>query len=350
MKAAILEHLNSPLVVADLTLPKELLPGQVLVKVRCSTICGAQLGEISGAKGTDPYLPHLLGHEGVGDVEFVGPGVRHVKPGDRVVMHWRKGVGIEAEPPRYYWPGEGHCDTVGGGWVTTFNEQAVVSENRLTVIDKDVPDYVASLMGCAITTGLGLINNEAQLKIGQTIAVAGCGGVGWNVIQGASMASASKIIAIDVEADKVRRAKTLGATDVVTLSDPLSPMLDNVRAIVGKRGVDVFVDCTGNPAVIARGLELVAPGGRLILVGQPHCDYAVEFPRMRQHYCGKTILDSQGGLTNPTVDIPRYIELFKMGKLVTNVLVTDTFKLDNVNDAIKLARSGSAGRVLLEMN
>ena len=161
MKAAILNHLNLPLIVDEVQLPEHLECGQVLVQVDCSTICGAQIGEITGAKGEDHYLPHLLGHEGCGRVRDVGVGVDHVKIGDKVVMHWRRGLGIESTFPKYKWKDK----VIGGGLVTTFNEYAVVSENRLTSIDPSIPSGVASLMGCAVTTALGLINNEARLKI-----------------------------------------------------------------------------------------------------------------------------------------------------------------------------------------
>src|SRR5215471_11714042 len=173
MRAAILEALRAPLVLDDIEVPA-LECGQVLVQIHQTGICGAQLGEIDGKKGEDKFLPHLLGHEGGGVVLETGPGVSQVRKGDHVVLHWRKGAGIHAKPAKYQWNGR----TVNSGWVTTFNECAVVSENRLTPISKDIPFDVAALMGCAVTTALGLINNLAQLKIGQSIGIFGCGGVG----------------------------------------------------------------------------------------------------------------------------------------------------------------------------
>ncbi len=199
--AAILTELNAPLELAEIEVPRPEV-GQVLVQVHASGICGAQLGEISGVKGPDKYLPHLLGHEGGGVVLEVGPGVTQVKPGDSVVLHWRKGAGIQCHPPQYHWNGR----VVNAGWVTTFGECAVISENRLTPIPDDVPFEIAALMGCAVTTALGLINNLAQLKIGQSIAVLGCGGVGLNVLQGAAMVSADPIIAIDIYDHKLDMA------------------------------------------------------------------------------------------------------------------------------------------------
>lgn len=335
MKAAILEKLKSPLEIKELSVPA-LDVGQVLVDVYYSSICGAQIGEIDGAKGEDKYLPHLLGHEGGGVVLEVGPGVKHVKKGDHVVMHWRKGRGIEADCPKYT-DIENHS-IVGGGWVTTFTEQAVISENRLTPIPKCVPLDIAALMGCAVTTGLGIVNNEAQLKLGQSIAVIGCGGVGLNVIQGASLVGAGEIIAIDIDQEKLNAARDHGAT-AWTLA----------QAERDIEQVDVVVDCTGIPEMIDKGLSLVKPSGKMILVGQTHYGQDLVLSNFRQHYCGKTILDSQGGLTEPHADIPRYLKLYQQGKLKLNNLITHRFKLDDINEALEVVRSGKAGRVMLEM-
>lgn len=344
MKAAVLEQLNQPLNIYDLEIPC-LDYGQVLVRVHCSTICGAQLREISGAKGEDKYLPHLLGHEGGGVVEKVGGGVQYVQEGDHVVLHWRKGRGIDCRPPKY----NGDGIVVGGGWVTTFNDYAIVSENRLTKVNHDLPFPVASLMGCAVTTALGLVNNEAQLKIGESIVVAGCGGVGLNIIQGSAMVSATPIVAVDCISDKLATAYSFGATHTVN-----SRKIDldwSLQQIFGKSGIDVFVDCTGNPEVIATGYRNLTTNGRLILVGQPMCGVALNFPNAHCYcYSGKKMMDSQGGLTNPTLDIPRYERLYLEGKLKLDELITDTFSLEEINTAINIAKSGYAGRVALRMN
>lgn len=336
-KAAILTELNSPLVVDEIEVPV-LDVGQVLVRVHASGICGAQIGEISGAKGPDKWLPHLLGHEGGGEVLEVGPGVTQVRPGDHVVMHWRKGRGIDTKPPRYQWPAKsGHRGYVGGGWVTTFNDYAVVSENRLTPIEKNIPFEIAALMGCAVTTALGMINNEAKLKIGESVAVAGCGGVGLNVIQAAVLVGGNPIIGMDKEPSKHVLAIRVGASFAV-------------NSFLGLDKVDVFVDCTGNVDVIAAGYDLIKPaGGRMILLGQPHHEACLSLPGFRRHYCGKTVLDSQGGLTDPNTDIPRYLGLWKVGRLPVEQLITHQFPLEQVNEALDMVRSGLAGRVILEM-
>ena len=331
VQAAILRKLNAPLTVEEIDTfyPRV---GQVLVEVRASGICGAQIREISGGKGEDKYLPHLLGHEGAGVVLEVGPGVQKVKAGDHVVLHWRKGSGIESECPVY----GSDNGLVGGGWVTTFNTHALISENRMTVIPKDIDFGVAALLGCAVTTGLGIINNEAKLKMGQSIAVAGVGGVGLNVIQGAAMVSAFPIIAIDILEKKREMAKEFGATHAHFSTDCIPP-------------VDVFVDCTGHPGVIQAGLKSLAPGGKMILVGQPREGQDIVFEDMQRDYRGITIMDSQGGLTNPDTDIPRYIKLYQAGRLELDKLVTHRFPLAEINQAIELMKSGLSGRIIVEM-
>ena len=344
MKAAVLEKLNAPLVIDDLAIPS-LSVGQVLVKVMKSTICGKQIGEISGHYGEDKYLPHLLGHEGGGIVEKVGEGV-NLKPGQHVVMHWRKGKGIEAKPAVY----SGKLfKYVGAGPITTFSEYAVVSENRLTVIPDEVPFEIASLMGCAVTTGLGIINNEAQLKMGQSIAVFGCGGVGMNIIQGAAMVSAYPIVAIDKVQSKLHKALVFGATNTIISREIDGNIWESFLKLLGKSGFDVTVDCTGNPEIIELAYSLTADTGKCILVGQPCHSRRLMIENFAKYYGGKQLFASQGGLTNPTVDIPRYINLYMNGKLKLDTMITHRFDLDEINDAIETLKNGNVLRCAIDM-
>lgn len=341
-RAAILEQLNALLVVDEIEMPEPVC-GQVLVQVRCTGICGAQLGEISGAKGPDKFLPHLLGHEGGAVVLETGPGVTQVKPGDHVVMHWRKGAGIHAQPAKYTWKGR----TVNSGWVTTFNEHAIVSENRVTPIPADVDFEIAALMGCAVTTALGLINNDAQVKIGQSVAVFGCGGVGLNMVQGAAMVSADPIIAIDLFDKKLEMAREFGATHL--LNAKKCDVREEVRKIVGKSGVDVFIENTGNVRLIETAYELTAPQGRTLLVGVPRHDQDITIHSLPLHF-GKVLTGCEGGHTNPPVDIPRYLKLCRTGKLNLSRVITHRFTgLDRINDALDAVRSGEAGRCVIAM-
>jgi len=341
MKAAILEKLNAPLALDEVEIPS-LECGQVFVQIHCSGICGAQLGEIAGVKGEDKFLPHLLGHEGGGAVLETGPGVTQVHKGDHVVLHWRKGSGIQACPPKYKWGNR----VVNAGWVATFNEYAVVSENRLTSVPKDVPFEVAALMGCAVTTALGLINNLAQLKIGQSIAVFGCGGVGLNVIQGAAMVSADPIIAIDIFEHKLALAREFGATH--TINSRKADVQDEIMKIVGSRGVDVFVENTGLVKLIMQAYELTAPQGRTILVGVPRHNEDITIHSLPLHF-GKVLTGCEGGQSNPTVDIPRYLNLYRSGKLKLDELITHRYPLSKINTALDKIRIGEVGRCVLSM-
>jgi S-(hydroxymethyl)glutathione dehydrogenase/alcohol dehydrogenase len=341
MKAAILEQLRAPLVLGEVELPS-LECGQVLVQVHRTGICGAQIGEIEGAKGQDRFLPHLLGHEGGGVVLETGPGVTHIRSGDHVVLHWRKGAGIQARTPTYRWGSR----TVNSGWVTTFNELAVVSENRLTPIPKGIPFEVAALMGCAVTTALGLINNLAQLKIGQSLAVFGCGGVGLNVVQGAALVSADPIIAIDIFDNKLNLAREFGATHLINSTK--CDVRDEVKKIVGSSGVDVFVENTGLVRLIEQAYELTAASGKTILVGVPRHDQDITIHSLPLHF-GKVLTGCEGGSSNPTVDIPRYLRLYERGKLKLDRLITHELAFDDINVALDKVRAGEVGRCVLSM-
>ena len=342
-KAAILVESHKPLIVVEVTLPDELLYGQVLVKVHYSGICGSQIGEIEAVKGDDKFLPHLLGHEGSATVIDVGPGVKTVKPVDNVVLHWMPGDGIQAEPPIYCWNGH----RVNAGWVTTFNEYAVVSENRLTVIPRDFDLKLATLFGCAITTALGVVNNDAQLKIGQSVVVFGVGGVGLNIVQGAEMVSAHPVIAIDIFDSKLEKARQFGAAHVFN-SRTVADLEAEIHKIVGSKGADVVIETTGNTRMIEQAYGLTHPAGKTILVGVPKKGDNVSIYTLPLHF-NKVLKGSHGGSCVPHVDIPRYIRLVKAGKLKLYGLITHEFTLDEINKAIDLVKSGETGRVILSM-
>jgi S-(hydroxymethyl)glutathione dehydrogenase/alcohol dehydrogenase len=343
MKAAILVELKKPLVVDEIELPSALEHGQVLVRVHCSGICGSQLGEIDGAKGEDKFLPHLLGHEGSGAVLQTGPGVRSVSAGDKVVLHWRKGTGIESAVPAYAWNGK----KVNAGWITTFNEYAVVSENRVTAIPPDSDMEVAALFGCAVTTGFGVVQNNAKLKIGESAVVYGAGGVGLNIVQAAALVGAFPIIAVDLYDNRLALAREMGATHTINARREDAATL--IRKVVGGAGVDAFIDNTGQPAIIQLGYELTGPRGRVILVGVPRKGNDITIYSLPLHF-GKVLSGSHGGEALPEQDIPRYHSLFKAGRIRLRELITERFALEEVNAAIQRMRDGSlSGRCLIQM-
>ena len=234
MKSAILVENKKPLIVANVELPTKLEFGQVLVKISYSGTCGAQINEIDAIKGPDKFLPHFLGHEGSGIVEKTGDEVTTVKPGDHVVLHWRKSSGIQSVTPKYLWNGK----KVNAGWVTTFNEKAVVSENRLTVIPTDFDMRTAPLLGCSVTTGFGVVNNDAQVKIGQSVLIFGVGGVGLNIAQAASMVSAYPIIGVDLHEHKIDLGKNFGLTHGIIANS--KNLKNEIYNIVNQRDENFF--------------------------------------------------------------------------------------------------------------
>ena len=334
MKAAVLEKLNYPLAIREV-FPTQLLPGQVYVKVLASGLCGAQLHEIRGHKGNGKFLPHLMGHEGCGIVKEVGPGVTTVQEGDKVVMHWRPGSGIESEFPKYHL-GE---KIISSGKCTTLSEFSIVSENRLTKVPHDTPTVLAAMLGCSLTTALGIIDNECNLKFGESVAVIGCGGVGLNLIQAAKMKNAYPVYGVDIN-DKMFDLTHQIGVDIFTCDLEFIP-----------EKVDVILDTTGVPEVISKAFDKLAPSGRLIMVGQPApgTDLNIFNPLSMFDGQGKSIRASQGGGTKPDEDIPRYIKLANREMLDFNTLHTDTFALDNINDAFDLLKTGNAGRIIIKI-
>ena len=343
MKAAILVEQNQPLIVDQVTLPSKLDFGQVLVQVHYSGVCGSQLGEISGVKGPDLYLPHLLGHEGSGTVIETGPDVSRFQEGDRVVLHWRPAKGIEAKHPLYRWKDK----TLNAGNITTLNQHAIVSENRLTMIPETFDMRIATLFGCAVTTAFGVVNNDAQIKVGQSLVIFGIGGVGLNIAQAASMVSAIPIVGVDLLEHKLEMGRKFGLTHAVVGGE--ENIIDGIRDIVGAQGADVVIDTTGNSRVIEQAYELTHPNGKTILVGVPNKGDNISIYSLPLHF-NKVLTGSHGGDAIPDLEIPRYIRLMEAGKLNLDGLITHDFVLEEINEALDLFRSGEAGRIVINLN
>ncbi len=342
-KTAILVEIKKPLVIAEIELPEQLQCGQVLVEVHYSCICGAQINEIDVVKGPDKFLPHLLGHEGSGVVQKTGPGVSTVKESDHVVLHWRPSSGIQSPTPKYNWNGK----QVNAGWVTTFNEKAVVSENRLTVIPDDFDMRLAPLFGCAVTTAFGVVNNDAKIKVGQSVVIFGIGGVGLNIAQAASMVSAHPIVGVDLLERKLEMGKKFGLThSVIAGKEDLN---ETIRNIVGSHGADVVIETTGNSRVIEQAYELTHPDGKTILVGVPNKSDNISIDSLPLHF-NKVLTGSHGGDAVPDLEIPRYIRLMKAGKMTLDGLITNEFGLDEINEALDLFRRGEGGRIMINLN
>lgn len=340
--AAILVEQKKPLEIAEINLPETLDIGQVLVEFAYSGICGSQIGEIEGVKGPDKWLPHLLGHEASGKVLAVGPGVKHVKPSDTVVAHWRPSRGIEATTPKYDWEGK----IVNAGWVTTFNKHAVVSENRLTRIPPNTDLKTAALYGCAVTTGYGVVDNRAKVKLGESVVIFGSGGVGLNIVQAAYLAGARRIVAVDVYENRLELASKCGATHLV--SGLASDVWNQIARIFDGDAPEVFIDNTGDPEVIAKGYNLVKQQGRVVLVGVPKIEANTSLHTLQLHF-GKSLVGTDGGEALPQFDIARYMALVEARRIELAELITEVASLRDINHLIAGMRNGStAGRCLVD--
>jgi S-(hydroxymethyl)glutathione dehydrogenase/alcohol dehydrogenase len=337
--AAILVEQRRPLEIAEIEVPSPGF-GQVLVEVKTSRICGSQLGEIDGVKGPDRWLPHLLGHEGGGIVREIGPEVSTVKVGDHVVLHWRPGVGFQSRGPVYDWNGR----KVNGGFVTTFNHFAVVAENRLTPIPTDFDLEIAALLADTLTTGFGVVNRDASVRVGESVVVIGAGGIGLGVVLGAHLAGAHPIVAVDLHAHKLERARAFGATHTLTATG--ESLDDAIRAIVGTAGADVVIDGTGRPEVIESCYRLTQPKGRCVLFGVMRHDLRVSLHTLPLHH-GKVLTGSEGGGSQPAEDIPRLVRMIRAGRFDPKPMISHRGALADVNDLIARMRSGEVMHAML---
>lgn len=343
MKAAVLRTLAKPLEIRQLTVP-ELQQGQVLVQLAYSGVCHSQLMEARGHRGADPYLPHLLGHEGTGLVRGVGPGVTKVKPGDKVILGWIKSSGLDTKGIHYHLDGE----KINAGGVTTFNEQAVVAENRLVPLPEGVPMDLGVLFGCAILTGAGIITNTIRPKPGSTIAIFGLGGIGLSALMALKLFECGKVIAIDVSSDKLALAKDLGATDVIDArtADPVQ----EIRKLTGGIGVDFSVEASGLAKTIEQAFESIRRGGGLcIFASHPgHGEKIALDPY--ELICGKEIRGTWGGGSNPDRDIPLFAKAYREGRLPLEKLISKRYRLEQINEALDDLESKTVARPLIEIN
>ena len=338
-KAAILVEQKKDLVVDEIEIP-QLEHGKVLVEIKSTRICGSQLGEIEGVKGPDHYLPHLLGHEAGGVVREVGPLVTRVKEGDHVVCHWRPAPGISGPCPTYEWNGS----TVNAGHITTFSEYAVISESRLTPIDAKYGHEVSALMADTITTGFGIISNDAKVRIGQSVCVIGIGGIGLGAVLGAKLSGAHPIIAVDLFGHKLEQARKCGATHCINSKE--IKIKDAISAIIGRSEVDVMVEGTGRPEIIETAYELTSRHGICVLFGVMRFDQKVSLNTLPLHF-GRTLTGSEGGQSQPHIDIPRYLRMMDDGAFDLDDFVSHRCRLEDINSAISRMRSGESIHTLI---
>ncbi len=346
MKAAVLIELNQPLKILDLDVPSP-KPGQVLVKVMATGICHTQLLEISGKNTNGPMNPNLLGHEGSGIVEEVGEGVTKVKKGDHVVLSWIKGSGQNVLPEKYDYNGK----KINAGFVTTFNEYSLASENRVTVIPLEMPFREASLIGCAVATGAGAVFHNAKVESGRSVLVIGVGGIGINMAHAAALSGASPIIAVDISDEKLDFSKKFGVTHTINSKvKSFAEIKEMIQQIVGEEGLDYAFDTTGKKDIMEFIYDLVKKfSGKAVFCGVPNpLGLKIEidpFPL----YFGRRIVGTGGGECNPDIDFNKFCHLFLDGKLKLGEMITHTLPLCDINKGINLMKNGQCCRVVIDM-
>lgn len=352
MKAALLREYGTPLEIVDVVLAP-LTPHQVRVRMVASGVCHSDL---SVQQGKIPFPPPcVLGHEGAGVVEEVGDSVTLVAPGDHVVLSWvpacRDCVWCRADQPFLCQQGLGDAlsapygtvagETVFAGLTTgTFGESTQVLDKALVKIAPDTPFDVAALVGCAVTTGVGAVLNTAQVAPGDTVAVIGCGGVGLSVILGAVVAGASRIIAVDLSEERLEIAREMGASD--TAQAP-----DQVAGLTGGIGVDHAFEVVGRASTIRAAFDMTRPGGTCTVVGVGAGDDYVRFDARELAISGRRILGCIYGSADPQRDFPKFLDLYRTGRLPIDRLITSRIGLADVNDAFRAMEAGEGARSLV---
>jgi S-(hydroxymethyl)glutathione dehydrogenase/alcohol dehydrogenase len=339
-------------------------PGEVRVKIGASGVCHSDL---SVQNGTIPLpMPMVLGHEGAGTVLEVGDGVTEVQPGDHVVLSF-----VPNCRDCYYcnrgqgWLCEKSAMAVMGGLLDgttrltsqgaplhqmamlgTFGEEAIVPEISMVKIDRSVPLKVAALIGCGVLTGVGAALNTASIREGDTVAVIGCGGVGLNVIQGAEIAGAGEIVAIDTFDSKLEMARKFGATQTVKAGEDDAAGI--ITAASGGRLADVTFEVIGLKDTIMQALSLTRNGGECVLVGVPRMDAILEIPAAFEFlYLNKSIKGCWYGSSNVHDDVPRLLDLYQGGKLKLDELISREIDVSDVNAAFEAMQSGEVARSVI---
>jgi len=344
MRVAVALEVGQPLVLEDLAVPS-LGPNDVLVRVAASGICHTDLAAIEGMTPTPfPFVP---GHEGCGVVEQIGPNVRRVHVGGRVLASVSPACGscwwcvnsmsnmceigntVRATERWKMRDGRSAIALCGCG---TFAEGMVVHEASVVPAETDLPDEELALLGCGVTTGLGAALNTARVVPGSSVAVIGCGGVGQSVIQGSRIAGAAVIVGIDPVAARREASLAVGATHVIDPAE--ADPLEEVLALTSGRGVDYSFEVVGRVELIQQAYELARRGGTVTLVGMPPVDATLSLSAFRTVFSGKRLVGSVMGDAQVLRDFPRFIRLAEMGKLDLGSLVSNRIKLDGINDGL----------------
>ena len=360
MMAAVFRKPHEPLTIESVEIDKP-WGREVLVRTAATGVCHSDLHVVDGVGRWPLDQPIVLGHEGAGVVEAVGTDVTTVRPGDHVVACLSGFCGSceqclgghpnlctgglvtrgKGAPPRLSQKGAPLRQFIG---VSSYAERMLLHENSVVKIDPDLPLDRAALVGCGVLTGVGAALRSSGLEAGQTVAVFGCGGVGLAIVQGARIGGARQIIGVDVFDSKLEMAKRVGATHVVNSAkdDPVKA----VRALTGGAGVDHAFEAVGNTTLVRQAIESLAIRGTATIVGVLPPDAKIEFPWMAiRPEC--RVQTSRMGSNRFRVDIPRYLEFYRQGRLLLDEMVTRRGRLDDINEAFRAMKAGEVARTVL---
>jgi S-(hydroxymethyl)glutathione dehydrogenase/alcohol dehydrogenase len=357
MKAAVLRAIKQPLTIEDVELSKP-GPHEVLIRTVAAGVCHSDLHFQNGSYVHE--LPAVLGHESAGVVEQVGSEVRYVAPGDHVITclsvfcghceYCLKGRPALCEKTDTRRAADAAPRLSQKGAVmhqfadlSSYAEQLLVHENAVVKITKDMPLDRAALLGCGVTTGVGAVFNTAKVPAGATVAVIGCGGVGLSAIQGARIAGAGRIIAVDTLAAKLELAKRFGATDCVNASE--GNPVQQVRQLTGG-GVEYSFEAIGLKQTAEQAFGMLKNGGTATLIGMIPLGQKIELPGVAFLY-EKKIQGSNMGSNAFRVDMPRYVDLYLQGRLNLDDLISKRIRLDQVNEAFADLEKGSVARSVI---
>ena len=356
MKAAVLYALNKELEIRDDVGLAELKPGEVHIKLVASGVCHS---DVSAQNGTIPIgLPCVLGHEGAGIVKAVGPGVTDVKPGDKAIIAFTPAC-RKCKPclrgqsnlctsvmqmmmtPHFVIDGKPVSGMAGCG---TFADEMIITEGAVIPVDASIPLNVAALIGCGVMTGVGAAINTAQIKPGSSVIIFGAGGVGVAAIQGARIAGASEIVAVDKVDSKLELALKFGATHAIK-----PEAVDSTKAsVTGGEGFDYAIECVGHPALIRQSFDVTRRGGTTVIVGVGRMTEEVKFNAFEMFYHEKNLKGSMFGSANVRIDFDRLLRLWKYGKLDLEGMISRRIKLGEVNEAFRAMQAGEVIRSVIE--
>lgn len=362
MKAAVVYEYGAPIEVVEASLGS-VGPHDIRVRVRASGLCHS---DVAVQTGELPFpLPMIIGHEGAGEVTEVGDRVTTCGVGDHVVLSALIHCGVcsnclKGRPNLCMWG----LETIFGGRnpdgtlratdpeaselyqfssIGTLCEELICHEKHAVPIPDDVPFEAACLTGCGVLTGTSAVFNRARVEPGSSVVVIGCGGVGLNVIQGATLASAGTIVAVDIHDDKLAMGERFGATHTVR-NDDADSVVEQVVDLTGGEGADYVFEVVGIPELVRLGWDCLRVDGTLVAIGVHPSDSEVSLPAGQFATTEKTLMSCLYGTSRPTKDIPLLVEMFRQGRLHLDELVTHRFTLDTINDAVATMSSGHDAR------